>query len=169
VSRLPISIQAADHWKRGIAYYYAGEYEKGKQQFELHQTVNPQDVENAAWHFLCVARTPRGTIEAAQKSLISITRDRRIPMAEIQQMFAGTMKPDQVMEAGKKAGPTAQFYADLYVGLYYEALGRQEDSLRYIVAAAENSAAKNNYMGDVARVHVKLRKDAAKAGKKHKE
>ena len=29
------------HWQRGISYYHAGEYEKGKAQFERHQTVNP--------------------------------------------------------------------------------------------------------------------------------
>ena len=54
---------APGHWQRGIAYYYAKEYEKGAQQFELHQTVNPQDVENAVWHFLCVVRTPKGSVE----------------------------------------------------------------------------------------------------------
>ena len=35
-------------------------------QFELHQRVNPQDVENAVWHYLCkvklvhVAASPGG-------------------------------------------------------------------------------------------------------------
>ena len=48
--------QEPQHWQRGIAYYYAGLYEKGRRQFESHQTVNPNDVENAVWHFLCVAR-----------------------------------------------------------------------------------------------------------------
>jgi hypothetical protein len=48
----------------------------------------------------------------------------------------------------------------LYVGLYYEALGKPKESLRLITQAAENPAAKNSYMGDVARVHVKLRKKA---------
>jgi hypothetical protein len=43
------------------------------------------------------------------------------------------------------------------VGLYYEALGSDEESLRYVKLAAENTAAKDSYMGDVARVHVTLR------------
>ena len=46
------------HWQRGISYYYAEEYQKGKEQFERHQKVNSQDVENAAWHFLCAVRAP---------------------------------------------------------------------------------------------------------------
>jgi len=149
--------RAAEHWQRGIAYYYAGEYEKGARQFELHQTVNPQDVENAAWHFLCVVRAPNGSVEAARKKLIPVTRDSRAPMAQIQQLFAGTLKPDEVLRAGREAGGTAQFYADLYVGLYYEALSDDDDSLRLVTLAAENAAAKNSYMGDVTRVHVTLR------------
>jgi lipoprotein NlpI len=149
--------RAAEHWQRGIAYYYAGEYEKGAQQFALHKSVNPQDVENAAWHFLCVVRAPKGSVETAQKKLISVTRDPRIPMAQIQKMFAGVLKPEDVLQAGEKAGGPAKFYADLYVGLYYEALGKDDESLRLITLAAENPAAKDSYMGDVARVHVKLR------------
>jgi hypothetical protein len=43
-------------WQRGIALYYAGRYRDCRAQFESHRTVNPDDVENAAWHFLCVAR-----------------------------------------------------------------------------------------------------------------
>lgn len=152
--------QAAEHWQRGIAYYYAREYEKGARQFELHQTVNPQDVENAAWHFLCLVRSPKGSVESARKKLIPVTRDLRVPMAEIQQMFAGTLSPEDVLQKSKDADDTAKFYADLYVGLYYEALNRDEGSLRLISRAAENPAAKKNYMGDVARVHVILRKKA---------
>jgi lipoprotein NlpI len=153
--------RAAEHWQRGIAYYYAGEFEKGAKQFELHQTVNPQDVENAAWHFLCVVRAPKGSVKEARKSLIPVTRDSRVPMAQIQQLFAGTMTPDDVMRVGEKAGETARFYADLYVGLYYEALEQDEESLRHMTLAAENPAAKNSYMGDVARVHVTRRKQEA--------
>ena len=39
---------APRHWQRGISLYYAGEYQKGVEQFELHQTYNTQDVENVA-------------------------------------------------------------------------------------------------------------------------
>ena len=35
------------HWQRGLALYYAGEYDKGVAQFVSHQTVNGHDVENA--------------------------------------------------------------------------------------------------------------------------
>jgi lipoprotein NlpI len=155
--------RAAEHWQRGIALYYAEEYEKGARQFELHKTVNPQDVENAAWHFLCVVRSPKGSVESATKQLIDVKRDARVPMAQVQQMFAGKMTPGDVLRAGEAGGDTAKFYADLYVGLYYEATGKPDESLRLITLAAENPAAKNSYMGDVARVHVKLRDKPAGA------
>jgi lipoprotein NlpI len=150
--------RAAEHWQLGIAYYYAGQHEKGARQFELHRTVNPQDVENAAWHFMCIVRGPEGSVEAAQKMLIPVDDDSRVPMAQIQQMFAGSLPPQQVLKVGEKSGGTAKFYADLYVGLYYEAQGRDDESLRLMELAAGNPAARDSYMGDVARVHVKLRK-----------
>ena len=37
------------HWRRGISYYYVGEFEKGRKQFEGYQTVDSSDVENATW------------------------------------------------------------------------------------------------------------------------
>jgi tetratricopeptide (TPR) repeat protein len=153
--------RAAEHWQRGIAYYYAGEYEKGARQFELHQTVNPQDVENAAWHFLCLVRAPQGSVEEARKNLISVTVDPRVPMAQIQQMFAGTITPEDVLRVGERAGGTAKFYADLYAGLFYEALGRFDESLRLVKLAAENSSAGDSFMRYVAQVHVTLRAEEA--------
>ena len=148
---------AANHWQRGIACYYAEEYEKGAKQFELHQKVNPQDVENSAWHFLCLVRAPEGSAQAAEKKLLAVTKDPRVPMAQIQEMFAGKKPPEDVLKLGEAGGDVSAFYADLYAGLYYEALGRHAESLRLMKRAAENPAAVDNYMGDVARVHVKLR------------
>ena len=51
-----VPASAPQLWQRGIALYYAGHYQDCRAQFESHRTVNPNDVENAAWHFLCVAR-----------------------------------------------------------------------------------------------------------------
>ncbi|MDP6506222.1 MAG: hypothetical protein QF886_21545, partial [Planctomycetota bacterium] len=44
------------HWQRGISYYYSGQYRDGVRQFEIHRKINPNDVENAFWHFLCNSR-----------------------------------------------------------------------------------------------------------------
>src|SRR5437764_13250276 len=107
-------------WQRGIALYYAGRYQDCRAQFESHRTVNPADVENAAWHFLCVARAE--TPAQAQAALLPVGPDSRAPMRQIYQMFKGEMRPEQMLAS---AGPAAeaQFYAHLYAGLYFEATG----------------------------------------------
>jgi lipoprotein NlpI len=145
------------HWQRGISYYYAGLYEKGARQFERHQTVNPEDVENAVWHFLCVVRSPGGSIAKARSSFIPIQDDTRVPMKQVHDLFAGKGSLDAVFSATEGQGPAATFYANLYVGLYLEAEGKSAESLQYITRAAGEPKTRENYMADVARVHQKLR------------
>ena len=144
------------HWQRGIAYYYADEYAKGRRQFELHQKVNPNDVENAVWHFMCVAREK--SFEQARANLMPISGDTRIPMAEIYGLFAGKLQPADVLKAAEKTTNSTDplFYAHLYLGLYEEALGHSAESLEHIKKAA-GEYAQPHYMGAVAKVHLKLR------------
>ena len=140
-------------WQRGIALYYAGRYADCRRQFESHRTVNPDDVENAAWHFLCVAREESPA--RAKAALLPVGPDARPPMREVYQMFRGTLTPEQVLSAAGSQ-PSAQFYAHLYVGLYSEALGMKDRALEHIRTAAEDRfAARGGYMHMVARVHLK--------------
>jgi lipoprotein NlpI len=139
-------------WQRGIALYYAGRYRDCRAQFESHRTVNPNDVENAAWHFLCVARAESS--EKARSALLPVGPDPRAPMREIYEMFRGTRRPEDVLAvAGTQ--PSAQFYAHLYLGLYYEALNNKALALEHITAAAaDRFASVGGYMHTVARVHL---------------
>ncbi len=152
--------QDPHHWQRGISYYYAGEFQKGYEQFERHQTVNPNDVENAVWHFLCLARA-RGIKEATEK-LIPIEGDGRIPMMEVHALFAGKSTPEKILAKageGEAKGERLErqlFYAHLYLGLWYEAKGDLKLRDKYIGMAAA-VADRHSYMGDVARVHAQLR------------
>lgn len=155
--------QAPHHWQRGISLYYAGRFEDGRKQFELHQTVNPYDVENAVWHFLCVARA--SGLEKARAALIPIERDARIPMMQIHALFSGKAKPEDVLAAAK-TGTAAQqdnqtFYAHLYLGLYFEAIGDAKAAREHIFKAATDFKAEH-YMGDVARVHATVLRQQAK-------
>jgi len=159
--------RAAHNWQYGIALYYAGRFVDGKKLFELHQTVNPQDVENAAWHFLCVARIEG--VEKARAVLIPIAGDTRIPMRQVQALFAGTGTEADVFKAADAGDADVQtgqkFYAHLYVGLYHEAAGRNEAAALEIRQAAV-LARYGGYMGEVARVHAaKLDQEAAVKGK----
>jgi lipoprotein NlpI len=154
------------HWQRGIALYYAGEFERGARQFEKHKTVNPDDVENAAWHYLCVARV--SGVEKAKQVLIPVSGDARVPMAQVQLLFAGKATPDDVLGAAKAGNPSEAelrrrlFYAHLYIGLHHEAAGNAAGAREQVVLAAEKYA-DDDYMGDVARVHAALVKDGAAA------
>jgi lipoprotein NlpI len=143
-------------WQRGIALYYAGRYKDCRTQFESHRTVNPADVENAAWHFLCVARDE--TWQRARAALLPVGADPRVPMVQVYQMFQGTKRPEDVLAAAT-TGPDSQFYARLYIGLYYEAIGDKAKSLENITAAAaDRFAAVGGYMHTVAKVHLAQRK-----------
>ncbi len=153
--------RAPHHWQRGLAYYYAGEFEKGIKQFEIHQDVNSNDVENAVWHFLCVNRI-RGLAEA-RKGLIDIKGDARVPMAQVQKLFAGKLEPDDVIAAAEAGDPDADelrnrlCYAHLYLGLWFEAKGDIKQSRSHIHKSAIDYSMPH-YMGEVARVHLRARK-----------
>jgi thiol-disulfide isomerase/thioredoxin len=145
-------------WQRGLALYYAGKYAEGRQQFEVHQTVNPSDVENAAWHFICVSRE-KG-VEEARKHLIPISGDSRVPMKEIFDLFIGKGSEEAVLaaaNAGEEDSKRNQLcYAHLYLGLYAEALGETEKAKSHMLKSAKDYAMKH-YMGETARVHLKVR------------
>lgn len=156
--------QDPHHWQRGLAYYYAGEYEKGKAQFERHQTVNSQDVENAVWHFLCSVRAPGGSVEAAQEEMIPIEGDRRVPMKEVHDLFSGRGAVETVLDAAApdEDGILSErernhlCYAHLYLALYFEAIGEREKMVEHIRLAAQDYAM-DHYMGKTAQVHFQLR------------
>lgn len=145
------------NWQRGIALYYGRRYADGRKQFEAHRAVNPNDVENAVWHFLCVARA-EGT-NSARQVLIPISSDERIPMVEIHELFSGEGTEDEVLEAAEEATGEgeekrqAKFYAHLYLGLYNDVLGRGTLAREHLQKAVALAAPKD-FMGHVARFHL---------------
>jgi lipoprotein NlpI len=142
------------HWQRGISYYYAGRLDDGRKQFEGYESVDSNDVENAVWQCLCVAR--KDGIEKARAGLLKVQNDTRIPMMEVYGLFAGKLKPDAVLAAAKKAKtPEALnrqiFYAHFYIGLYFEAIGDAPKALEQMELAVQHRV--GHYMWEVARVH----------------
>jgi lipoprotein NlpI len=143
------------HWMRGITCYYAGKFDEGKKQFEGYEKVDTNDVENAVWHFLCVAR--KDGVEKARAGLLKIGKDRRVPMSQVYGLFAGKLKPEDVLQAAKTPGADAEllnrqlFYAHLYLGLYYEVTGDPKNSLEHLEEAVRHRII--HYMWDVSRVH----------------
>lgn len=143
------------HWKRGIALYYAGRFEDGRKQFEGYQTVDNNDVENAVWRFLCMAR--QLGVDKARSDMLKIGKDRRVPLMQIFALYAGQAKPEDVWEAVRKVQPPERemqlrmFYAHLYLGLYEEMTGDKKKALEHLKAAEQYPV--GGYMWDVARVH----------------
>ena len=121
------------------------------QQFVRHRTVNPNDVENAAWHFLCVAR--RDGAVAAREALLPVGPDQREPMAEVYELYAGRAEPEDVLEAARRSRQAdALFFAHLYLGLYAEALEQPAEAREHLRFAAQIHA-RPHYMGRIAKMH----------------
>jgi lipoprotein NlpI len=146
----------AGHWERGIAYYYDGQYDAGRRQFEGYQQVDSNDVENAVWRFMCMAKT--AGIARARKDMLKVGVDRRVPMREVYEMFSGKLKPADVLVAAEAGEPSDEalrlrlFYADLYLGIYYDLEGDRTTALRHLNLATDKNLA-DHYMWHVARVH----------------
>lgn len=144
------------HWQRGISYYYAGRWDDGIAQFEGYQTYDSNDVENAVWRFMCMAR--KDGIPKARNSILKIGEDKRVPMRQVYDLYAGKLKVDDVLaaatagEPGKETLNRQLFYAHLYVGIYHELEGNKKLALEHLRKAADEHRI-GHYMWDVARVH----------------
>lgn len=141
-------------WQRGISLYFTGDYEEAAEQFEVHRTVNPNDVENAAWHFLCVAKSK--SVETAKQLVLPAPGDPRLPMEEVLGMLStgnreAVIARVEALPTDSDARKSAEFYGDFYLGLYADAMGEKKAALKYLKRAAAD--APHNYMGDVARVY----------------
>lgn len=148
--------QAPYLWQRGIALFYAGRYKDCRLQFDAHRHVNPDDVENAAWHFLCAAHET--SFAAAARALLPVGPDRRSPMREVYEMLRGAMTPEDVLEAGKGSA-SGRFYGALYVALFYDAQGDRVRARSYIdTAAREEFSRVGGYMHAVAVLHARIRR-----------
>src|SRR5207245_2257406 len=147
------------HWQRGISLYYAGKFKEGAEQFKAGDKVFANDVENAVWHYLCNVHV-LGAAEA-RRSLLTIGKDRRVPLMVLYDLFAGRAKPEDVLTAVREGDPSGSelknrlFYAHLYLGLYHDATGDPKKALQHLDQIAEDQGI-GGYMGDVARVHRQL-------------
>jgi lipoprotein NlpI len=156
--------QETRHWKRGISYYYAGRFEDGGKQFEGYQTVDNNDVENAVWRYLCMARSMG--VEKARTEILPIKRDPRPVMMEVYALYRGDATPDDVLRAARYGDPPLErlnerlFYAHLYLGLYYEAAGDVRQAAEHITEAEKHKI--SHYMWDVARVHAERQRETKK-------
>ena len=149
------------HWRRGLTLYYADDFAKGVAQFTTSDKEEPNDVENAVWHFLCNAKV-KG-LDKARGNMLKVQNDERGPyFMKIYDLFRGTAKPEDVFAAAEAGNvkddlrKKQRFYANYYVGMYYECVGEPKKSLEYLKTAVEKYPI-GDYMMDVAKVHIQLR------------
>lgn len=147
-------------WQRGIAYYYAGQYDEGRKQFEIHRSVNPNDVENAAWWYLCMAKLGRRT--EAQKKLLPVGQDERIPMMQVYELYAGRASTQSVLDAVGQGNPGERerrmraFFWHLYLALYADAAGDGKTARKHLQESVKQNT--GGYMLEIAKLHLRLAK-----------
>jgi lipoprotein NlpI len=151
--------RANEHWRRGISLYYAGKYDEGARQFVGYENVSTDDVENAVWHFMCIAK--KDGLKKARTKILKIGKDGRTPMMEVYELFKGKLKPEDVMKAANEGKLSEDqrkprlFYAHLYLGINYDLEGDKKKAVEHLALAAGKYKI-DHYMGEVARVHHEL-------------
>jgi lipoprotein NlpI len=143
------------YWQRGIGLFYAGRFVDGRAQFELHQTVNSNDVENAVWHFLCVAKS--SSIENARKEMLKIQNDSRVPMMAIYGLYKGMGSKAQILSLVENASDKehSEFHAHLYLGLFEKLQGNLESAREHFTKAVAASKGME-FMGNIAEVEHRM-------------
>ena len=140
-------------WQRGIAIYIVGRYSECAAQFASFYAEDPGDLENATWHFLCVARGQ--SIERARAGLLKAGPDPRVLRQQIFEMLAGQRTPGQLLDLAEKSVGLVQFYGHLYVGLYMDASRNEVAALEHLTAAANDRYDEfGGFMNVVAKVYV---------------
>jgi lipoprotein NlpI len=155
------------HWRRGIAYFYAGQYPKAAHQFEIYHSYDNVDRENGIWRYFSQYKALGK--EKAQEGLLKYEKDDREPFPDVYQMFQGKKTGDEIIARILKAEIDADerekrlFYAYLYAGLHEAITGapaRAKDHLRKAVANTwgPKSGFGPNYMWHVGRLNYDLLK-----------
>jgi len=126
----------AANWQRGIALYYVGRFKDGAEQFEEHHRVNPDDVENTFWYFLCLAKAD--SMDAARKKIIPSRGDSRAPLMDVYRLVRAEATPQDVekaiegFDAGTAQRKQAEFYGYLYLGLWFDLQGDTAKAIDYL-------------------------------------
>jgi len=159
------------HWRRGIAFFYAGKYDQAAHQFEIYHTFDDVDRENGIWRYFSQYKAYGK--EKARAGLLQYAKDDREPFPAVYQLFEGKLSPEQVLARvegatiGDLEKESRRFYANLYVGLHAAVEGRKEEAVKHLYKAVANTWAPTagygpEYMWHVGRVHYDLLSAAKK-------
>jgi lipoprotein NlpI len=146
------------HWRKGIALYYLGRWEESAKQFEKYQTIDDVDRENGIWRFLAMQK--KVGMQKARDEMIQYTRVDRPPLTDVYRMFQGELSTEEFSNRALKFAEHSmeRFYADLYLGLFFDCEGKPAKSLEHLRAAEKNRSAKEatdgpGWMWHIAGIH----------------
>ncbi|MEX0726773.1 MAG: hypothetical protein WD065_10920 [Planctomycetaceae bacterium] len=155
----------ASHWRRGIAWFYAENYDEAAGQFERYHSFDDVDRENGIWRYLSQHKA-KGQ-KTARQGLLKYKKDDREPFPSVYRLFAGEIEPQEILDAIDKAEISdverekRLFYAELYIGLNAAVEDEPDVVLTHLHQAVKNTWAPTagygpHYMWQVGRLHYEL-------------
>jgi lipoprotein NlpI len=131
---------AKSHWRRGLAAYYAGQWQAAAEQFERCYGEDDVDRENGIWRYFA-QRKAHGQ-DRARRELLKYAKDDRPPLPAVYDLIQGTKSAQDVL-ASAETGPAdrramRRFYADLYVGLVAALDGDRKTAKKHLAEALRN-------------------------------
>ena len=141
-------------WERGLAYYYTGDFDAGRRQFEGYHKVGPLDIENGIWRYLCTAE--KEGLEEALKTFYPYPRKARPPFPALHALYSGKGSIEDVLAQATSTARSAEesrrnlFYGHYYVGKYLEVTGKPEEARKHIEKALRHR--ESHFMYDCARI-----------------
>jgi lipoprotein NlpI len=163
----------ASHWRRGIAYFYANDFDKASKQFERYHSFDNIDRENGIWRYLSQHKA-KGQKHARQ-GLLKYEKDDREPFPAVYKLFAGQLRPDQILNQiaaaniSKTEREKRTFYAELYIGLNELVERRPGSAQKHLHAAVATEWPRTagfgpNYMWHVGRLQLNRLRQTKKPG-----
>jgi lipoprotein NlpI len=129
-------------WERGLAQYYADDFEAGRDQFLRYHNVGALDIENGLWRLMCIAEDEG--IEKARDSVLDYPNRVRVPFPALLDLYLGKGSPEAVIEQASDDAPAGRrrtanlFNAHYYIAKYYEMIDEYENAEPYIQNALEH-------------------------------
>ncbi len=133
---------STQHWRRGIAAFYAGKYEVAAKQFEAYHSYDDVDRENGIWRYFSQYKAYGAA--KAREGLLKYKKDDREPFPAVYRLFEGKATPEAILAeiaaAPIEDGAREQrlFYAELYIGLNLAVEGKAAEARPHFEKAAAN-------------------------------
>jgi len=158
------------HWRKGIALYYLGRWDESAKQFEKYQTIDDVDRENGLWRFLAMQK--KVGMQKAREQMIQYKRADRPPLTDVYRMFQGELSVEDFTKRAMELSEHSKerFYADLYLGLFFDCEGKPAKALEHLRAAENNRWAKSStggpgWMWHIAPIHAAVVERESKSKK----